>query len=256
MVPDDVHGYRVALIESFRQWGIVLEGVRTHSEEHLRWTFAHEFEAGVWQELNKPFQELRTLVGDSLYFQKREEAFTAFTAAQLNLHENLRKLLSDETDEPIRKQFERITGLVLSEASGLVGLKDDSWGMPRFEVHAIRPAFRVTPSGEILKQVIITITQRRKVPLDPTDVDPASAKIIFRGGSTLILDLETLNVRYAITRRINDEERLERIRTYRTQKADGDISMRATYFGSTQTDETEAASDGAAEPFALLHSDE
>lgn len=259
MVPNDRHRYRVALIESFRQWGITSDSVRTHSEEHLRWLgwpFAHLYGNGddVWRELNKPLQKLRKLVGDSLYFENRFQAFAEFTGAQKALHEDLRILLSDATDIEIRQQFEKITGLVLSEASGLEGLRDDSSGIPRFEVHAIRPALRVSPEGEIIKQVIITVTQRRRVAVDPAD--PQGAKMVFRGGGTLILDLETLNVRYAITKRIDDDERLNRIRAYRKQKAEEDFSLRATYFGTAPFDDDDDQGQPRLEPFALLHADE
>ncbi|UUZ53610.1 hypothetical protein LP419_33605 [Massilia sp. H-1] len=40
MVPNDRIGYRVALIESFRRWGIIPEGLKTLSEEQLRWPYA------------------------------------------------------------------------------------------------------------------------------------------------------------------------------------------------------------------------
>ena len=254
MVPNDRHGYRIALIESFRQWGIVLEGVRTHSEEHLRWPFAHLYGDQIWKELNKPFQKLRQLVGDSLYFENRQTAFERLSNAQQELHEDLRVLLSDQTDENLRHEFEKITGLMVSESSGLVGLKDDRYGMPRFEVHAIRPALRVRPEGDILKQVIITITQRRKVPL--RESDSSGPTMIFRGGCTLILDLETLNVRYAIARRIDNNERLNRIRAYRTQKAEEDFSVRATYFGNALLDDSDESASAQQEPFALLHSED
>jgi hypothetical protein len=254
MVPNDRHGYRIALIESFRQWGIVLEDVRTHSEEHLRWPFAHLYGNQIWEELNKPFQTLRQLVGDSLYFEDRQMAFNRLRDAQKVLHDDLHALLSDATDENLRHQFERITGLVVSESSGLVGLKDDRYGIPYFEVHAIRPALRVRPEGEILKQVIITITQRRKVPLKESD--PNGPTMIFRGGCTLILDLKTLFVRYAIARRIDNNDRLNRIRTYRTQKAEEDFSARATYFGNALLDASSESANAQQEPFALLHSEE
>src|SRR5262249_49221716 len=101
-VPSDTHGYRVALIESFRQWGIVLDGVRTHSEEHLRWPFARMEDDQNWDELNKPLQSLRTLVGDSLYFENREKAFAAFRDAQAKFHETLKNILSDQADYALR----------------------------------------------------------------------------------------------------------------------------------------------------------
>ena len=112
----------------------------------------------------------------------------------------------------------------------------------------------MNPDGEIVKQVIITVTQRRRVAVDPNDPDAES--MVFRGGSTLILDLETLNVRYAITKRIDDEERLSRIRAYRKFKREEDFSLRATYFGAPSFDEMGESTEPQEEPFAILHSGE
>lgn len=239
MVPNDRLRYRVALIESFRQWGITAEGVRTHSEEHLRWPFAHFAGGHVWGALDPSIEKLRKLVSESLYFQSRDEAFSRFTAAQAQLHQDLKALFIGQQDAAIRQSFEQVTGLVLDEARA------------RFEVHAIRPALRVSPDGDIVKQVIITITQRRKVQVDLDDAQRGEMQ--FRGGSTLILDLETLKVRYAVTKAIDDEARLARVRDYRRRKAEDDLSLRASYFGAPAADDDGQAS---IEPFALLHSDE
>lgn len=254
MVPDDRRGYRIALIESFRQWGIVLDGVRTHSEEHLRWPFAHLHGEDVWAEFNKPFQKLRELVNETIYLDDRNALFEKLRKARETLHDDLKELLTQTIDDDLREKFERITGLVLSEGSQLEGLKDDRQNVPRFEVHAIRPALRVRPDGDIQKQVVITIMQRRKVAVDPSI--SSGPKMTFRGGSTLILDLETLNVRYAITRRIGDEDRLQQIREYRKRKAEEDLSVRATYFGAAPTEDDDESSTSTAEPFAILHTEE
>lgn len=251
MVPSDPHGYRVAIIESFRQWGIVPEGVRTHSEEYLRWNNPQFEDPARWNAFSHAAKNLRQVVGDSLYFTSRQEMFDKLTNAQRALHDDLETLLSDKSDRSVREEFEKITGLVLSESSSLDGLRIGRSGTPGFEVHAIRPALRVSPTGDIHKQVIITITQRRLVPLNPDE--PEGDKLNFRGGSTLILDLESMTLRYAITRSIRNEGRLERVRKYRRDKAENDLSLRATYFGAPATENGESP---VREPFALLHSEE
>lgn len=253
MVPNDRYGYRIALIESFRHWGIVSDGVRTHSEEHLRWPFVNlerEEESNIFE---GAAEMLRQVVGESLYFKDREQGFERYRAAQIQLHEYLRDCLSEPIDEK-RKEFERVTGLVISESSRLEGLRDDRSGMPRFEVHAIRPALRVTPEGSILKQVVITVTQRRRVLLDAGS--PNGEQITFRGGSTLILDLDTMALRYAVTKRIDDEARLARVRAYRKSKMEDEQSLRSMYFGQPPFDEDGARDSQGFEPFSLLHEDE
>ena len=205
LVPDDRYGYRVALIESFRQWGIVPDGVRAFSEEHLRLPFIKLSDRAGWNAFSDAAEQLRPVVSQSLYFNSRREAFDAYSQAQSDLHDYLQSALSEEADKPARTEFEKITGLVLRASSDVNGFKRDEQSRPHFEVHTIRPALRVSPNGSIRKQVIITITQRRSVPLDPLDEN--GDILTFRGGSTLILDLDTLKLRYAITRPIDDAGR-------------------------------------------------
>ena len=244
MVPDDRYGYRVAIIESFRQWGIVPEGVRAFSEEHLRLPLVKATDRAGWDAFGEAAEQLRPMVSQSLYFHSRRDAFDAYRSAQLELHDYLQRGLLEEKVSMVYAEFEKITGLVLRKDSGVDGFRHDQQGLPHFEVHAIRPALRVSPDGGIRKQVIITITQRRRVLLDPDD--PHSETLNFRGGSTLILDLDTLKVRYAITRPIDDDARLERVRQYRRELSENDLSLRANYFGA-------APEDGELEPFCLLH---
>ena len=244
MVPDDRYGYRVSMIESFRQWGIVPEGVRAFSEEHLRLPFIKLTDRAGWNAFSDAAERLRPVVSQSLYFNSRKEAFDAYRQAQLSLHDYLQSAFSEDADSSVRAEFEKITGLVLRADSGVTGFRNDKCNRPHFEVHAIRPALRVSPDGDIRKQVIITITQCRYVPLDAED--PQSEILHFRGGSTLILDLDTLKIRYAVTRPIDDPARLERIRQYRRELSENDSSLRSTYFGVMPED-------AGLEPFCLLH---
>jgi hypothetical protein len=82
------------------------------------------------------------------------------------------------------------------------------------------------------------------------DIDPGkkgtSPTFEFRGGCTIILDLQTLKLKYVIRKSIDDEARVRRQRDYRS--SDAGASLRATYFGSGLNAITN-------EPFALLHSD-
>lgn len=249
MVPADEHGYRVALIESFRHWGIVPEGVRTLSEEHLCWSVPNTEELAAFQEVA---ERLRPLVTESLYFDDREHSFHAFRKARERTHELLEELLSGSREAQQRKQFEAITGINITDIDALEGLRSSQRGNPTFEVHSIRPALRVSPNGRIMKQMIVSLVQRRRVAIDPEN--PARGKFDFRAGSTLIFDLEGLSLRYAITRRIDDVERLERIRVYRKSLSADRLSLRETYFGSGPTANGNGASE-AKEPFCLLHAD-
>jgi hypothetical protein len=158
----------------------------------------------------------------------------------------------------IVKKFEDLTGLYLwrdaEKDKSAPGLKSSDTKYV-FEVHSFRGARRVGPDGEKVDEVIISLTQERSVPLylqpEPDDGEAETAgneddeaNFLFRGGCTLILDLQTLRLKYVIKKRIDDEARLDRQRAYRT--GDAQASLRFTYFGRAQTGE---------EPFALLHSE-
>ena len=251
MVPDDAHGYRVALIESFRRWGILPEGLRALSEEQLRWPFALMKDFQGWNALNDAATQIRTTITETLYIRDRKELFDELRSARIFTHNFLESAMSDSADAPHRPEFNRITGLNISLSSGLEGLSVNENGIPRFEVHDLRPALRVRPDGTIMKQLILVLTQQREVLVDPDD--ESAGTFTFRGGSTLIFDLEgsTPSLRYAITRPINSQERLDRIRAYAKRKSEAHLSLRKTYFGGPS--DTNTALD--TEPLCQLHSE-
>ena len=247
MVPDDKYGYRIALIESFRRWGIVPEGLKTLSEEQLRWPYARlEFESG-WNTLAEIVKILRPLIAEALFNQDRQKVFEGLREARGQTHEFLRKSLQRADEMNQRKEFMRITGLDLTPNAAFLGIQLKSSGLPSFEVHSVQPTLRVTPGQQILKQLIISVTQRMR----DLQVDPASPELgtfDFRGGSTLIFDLEgeQPSLRYAITRPIDDPERLAAIIAYRRSAAVNGMSLRELYFDQASQAERE-------EPFCLLH---
>jgi hypothetical protein len=250
MVPSDPYGYRIAIIESFRRWGVVPSGLRTLSEEQLRWPFVKMKDYNGWNALTEIAQQLRGLMSETLYMQNRETLFGKLRDARAHTHEYLKQVLSDSADAAHRPEFARVTGLNLAVSSGLQGLSCDKSGMPIFEVHAVRPALRVSPDGTIMKQMIMIVTQRRQVPVDPAVTD--SSKFDYRGGSTLIFDLEgeQPSLRYAVTRAIDDDNRLAEVRAYRQSKGQDFLTLRETYFGRRGGGE-----DATLEPFSLLHTE-
>jgi hypothetical protein len=249
MVPNDRYGYRVALIESFRRWGIVPEGLRTLSEEQLRWPFAKiEFDVDTgnqWDALSSLAAELRDLVSESLYLQDRHAIFEKLREARAKAHGYLHNVLQGKAVAQ-RQAYEAVTGLTLNAQAGLQGLRFKRSGIPTFEVHSVIPALRVTPDGQIMKQLLISVTQRqRDVPID--EQDPEKGTFDFRGGCTLIfnMDSQSPTLRYAITRRLDDSGRRSAIQAYKTRRVDEGLSLRETYFGAS-----DAVKD---EPFCLLH---
>ena len=101
------------------------------------------------------------------------------------------------------------------------------------EVHSVRPARRVAPDGRARADLVIEITQRFQ--LEP----PRSGR--FRGGCTLLVDLEENEVRYFVRKRVDSAARVEAQLNFQQSLRD---ELRDTYFaGSLQE----------AEPFAMLH---
>ena len=144
----------------------------------------------------------------------------------------------------------KLTGLCLSDDAP-AGLTRDRYGHPEFEVHAVYPARRVGPDGQLALNIVIEVTQNRKGFRDPDrqarfdrglDADRPTEDFNFRGGCTLIFD-ETSELRYVIKKDILSESRLARRRDYLNHPESA--SLRATYFGAS----------GNAEPFAMLHRD-
>jgi len=75
------------------------------------------------------------------------------------------------------------------------GFRLDAQSRPRFEVHSVRPARRVTDDGEIRTDIIAVITQRRTLTL------PGGGTAVVRGGCTLVLDRreDVPPIRYCVT---------------------------------------------------------
>jgi hypothetical protein len=252
MVSDDKYGYRVALIESFRRWGILPDGLKTLSEEQLRWPYArleYQNEDGEqWNALAAIVVELRDLINRSLYQQERAEVFKTLKQARAQTKKYLADALSSQTAQ--RDHFMRITGLDLRPDGNIPGLRYRSKGLPSFEVHTVLPTLRVTPDGQILKQLIISVTQRLvDMPVDPDRPDDPDNLFDFRGGSTLIFNMEGAEptLRYAITRPITDVARLEATRAHRRNRSIHGFGLRETYFANSAAFK--------AEPFCFLHSD-
>jgi hypothetical protein len=186
----------------------------------------------------------------------REKIFNLTTVARRALEEWLIYFKSDAGPEEVGN-FEKATGLYFYKPSegeknlkSLEGREESLTGLGvykgkyLFEVHSFRGAQRVAPDGTPVNRVIISITQKRKVKLDESSTDPKPEKFFFRGGCTLIFDLNTLQLKYLIKKPIDNKDgRLTRQRQYRT--GEGSASLRMTYFGPPEK----------TEPFALLHSD-
>jgi hypothetical protein len=239
LVPNDDRGYRVAVIEAFRRRGIYPRDVRNLSIEGLRWPASR-------QEDSESFKQIAAGMGyvldRSRYLKSRQESFKVMSEWRAALHNFITYHLKDVST------FERLTGLMLRPAPGIdlkaLGFMLDNAGNPRYEVHSLHPAQRVGPDGNLLNQLIISITQQRAVPLNPAY--PEAGTFAFRGGCTLILDQDSLSLTYKIAKPIYSDGDLRMLQQRQFINDSSSGSLRATYFSPL-------ARGAGHEPFALLH---
>jgi hypothetical protein len=236
LVPDDVRGYRIALIEAFRRRGIYPQGVRSLSAESLCWSGPAGGEGSELERLLPGVEELRRLPPDWASGSDREKIRREMDASGGAVH---RWLLSD-SGRPLAK----LVGIALDKDAPF-SIDRDAEGWPKFEVHSVRPARRQGPDGQALTDLVIEVTQRRhgyldselQAMVDRGEVQPAPPHDFwFRGGCTLLVDLESRAVRYCIVKQILSGPRLEAHRAFLAAPAEG--SLGATCQG---------------EPFAMLH---
>ena len=188
------------------------------SEKALRWPNGDELDQPARDAIAFFAKELSPLL-NATRKPTRRELFDLAQKFQGRIHE----LLASKVDASLLGNFEKVTGLNLADADS-----PDEEGRPRYEVHAVRPLRRRGPSGEEINQVVLCITQSRSLTVD-------GEKVRLHGGCTLILDLDTLELRYAIGKSIQDAER------------------EAAYLGWLGENPTAAALAGLDEPIAYLH---
>ncbi|MFY9821279.1 MAG: hypothetical protein WAM82_07845 [Thermoanaerobaculia bacterium] len=244
LVPDDDRGYRIAIVEAFRRRGIYPQGVRSLSIENLCWATPTGDAAQALRELLPFVDSVRgsahhgwSLSGDR---QKIREEMEVRARA---VHQ---WLLSDSG-----RTVARLLGLSLGDNASHSIEREN--GVPKVEVHSVRPARRQGPDGQALTDLVIEVTQRRRGYIDSVlqeQVDkglknpPPREDFWFRGGCTLLADLEHREVRYLIGKDIESPGRLAAHRTFYQEPSDG--SLRATYFGDPRRQ-------APAEPYAMLH---
>jgi hypothetical protein len=119
-------------------------------------------------------------------------------------------------------------------------------------------ASRVTPDGKLVNHVIVTMLQKRGVRAEiknnkfhikgyfvPDEEKAPKDGFIFRGGCTLVFDLDKLCLKYAIRKSITDECRMEH--QYRYTHGLMEETPGVSYF-----DEQELSA--LSGPFGFMHS--
>jgi len=273
IVADDNRDYRIAFIDAFRKRGIYPAGVKNLSVESLSYPTPDTKEMREQVAILSKF--LRDFRSDITYATKRQEIFETnkrYIAGEYKkegrsiygLHRRLHHKFGNSIG------FEKLTGLVFSDNYENLGIRGSTAyntnpPRPSFEVHSLHFASRVGPDGNQSNQVIVTLIQRASVILKEDkkgnkSVIGGDGKNSFEltGGCTLIFDLDTLELNYAISKPLLDVELLRRteehklnlgraIQIYEHQHPSRQtMNAYQAYFSAT-------GSNRMAEPFAFLH---
>jgi hypothetical protein len=265
--PDDAYGYRLAFMESFRQWGIYPRGMRTMSLQDLQWPTGAEAEEAAAVHVDA--EEIR-----SLFTEDQPDEAMEVTSRRRRLARRLRPwdLESDrfKTWEGVEsnsavlwawlvrgrgRKLAPAIGIVLDAAAAPATVyRSRANDEPAVEVHSVRYALRRGPRGGTATDLVVEITQRRRGYFDTAqqeamDGRPAGASLdepdfIYRAGCTLLINPTTMEVRRVIRTpgTITDQAQLERVRAFLAEGLEAPNAFHAA----------RAAFD-AREPFALLH---
>ena len=198
LVPEDEHHYRVAIIEAFRRRGLYPRDLRTLSEQSLHWPSGELLDDDGRTAIALLADKLRPLAEQSHYHEPRETTFDFLRKFREGIH----NLLTPRIGKKVLGNLEEITGLMLSPRKKKVpGLEISKNGGYKFEVHSVRPVRRHGPGGEEVDNIVLSITQKRSIGRNGESYN-------MLGGCTLLLDLDTLSLRYAICKPIGDPQRV------------------------------------------------
>ncbi|HEY8735380.1 MAG TPA: hypothetical protein VIL90_12495, partial [Puia sp.] len=212
--PKDVNGYRIALIEAFRSWGIFPDRVNTLSVESLCWSKPGEqnpqLNANEKSILKYVARFLKDRVGEiidlsTLEANNREQIFDASQKLRAQVYGLLagknRAFLSKEAWSGFLKKIGLTDEVVKFTYNGE---KIQSNGPPPIEVYKVRPVYRVGREDMLIEQVLITLTQTFSI--KGGSLDGAT----FRGGTTLILNIsKDYDVEYIIFKNILSSHRFK-----------------------------------------------
>jgi hypothetical protein len=232
-VPDDDLLYRIAFVEAFRRRGLYPRDLKTLSPDSLLWRTPESDEIRPSQTLQDALQRMQPYASEFLFAQV-ETAIEQPRERIFHLQRELRRDLHGWLQEHFRTHADG------KRDAAFLGLDPDR----SFEVHTARFALRPSPDGDIDAQVLVGVTQRMAIPVNPAM--PAGPLMPFEGGATIVGDVRRLKIRYCVRKNVKSVGRQARQQTFAATRLD---SVRATYFG---TAESPFADDGD-EPFAAMH---
>jgi hypothetical protein len=270
MVVEDHYRYRVAFVEAFQKRGISATGIRSMAVEDL----THEANP-LDQDSDRRVEEIQRQIGGFLRELKQK---VSYQTTRRDVYEQTKEFIRGTSGlhKLVESAFASADGRRLVELTGMMFPNDKAKAeklglefgyltrrVASYAISNVWLANRVTPDGNIVNHVIVTLAQKRGVRFKVDEDDNVTVDekgffapdrtprqdwgdnhIVFRGGCTLIFDLEAMKLRYAVSKNIDDRQRM--IRQFRFEKGlmgeDGQ-----TYFDS-------GTLSAVAGPFAFMHS--
>lgn len=218
LVARDPHHYRLAFINAFRRRGIYPKGIKTLSEDSLRYPLAAKglsrssssmllalgdiFE-DYWKEVID-LSDRETIWRTSRDFIRGGKAGRK-DEQRMGLHQRLKETVGYSVD------FERLTGMILKDWKEF-GVRTSKGG-PSFEIINLRLVARVGPDGNKMNQIVFGLRQKMTGTWDGekfvANVSRSKkGSIQVQGGCTIIYDLDERALKYAISKPLLDPEQL------------------------------------------------
>lgn len=228
LVAIDDRSYRIAFIEAFRNWGIYPNDVMSISEENLIYNVDYNSKhltafTNRIEGLIKSFNDKLSYITDRAGIYKATKEFITGNFDDKNM-KGLHWYFVNDLTEDEKITLENITGLVLT--SNYTNLKINTSkkypGSPAIQIYSVVVNNRIGPDNKLLRQIVITLVQTCMVKCthhesnnsyDLTPVNRASRNLEqdgvfeFRGGCTLIFNLDEKRLTHVISKPIFQKSR-------------------------------------------------
>jgi hypothetical protein len=193
LVRDDNRGYRVAFIYAFRKRGIFPYDVRRLAEDSLLWE-PPPMEKGLLDLFSKVIPKLDLTWGLTI------ERQNAFNLSQKN-GAILQKWLTEPHDAQ-RRLLRQILGFEEPAKKWTAQIGDQTFTgeIRAIETHSVRVCRRTAPDGSSKPTLVIELTQTLRA-------DPNQDR--YRGGCTLLFDLNTSRLNYLVRKRLLSQWSIE-----------------------------------------------
>ncbi len=218
--PEDNNGYRVALIDAFRAWGIFPDRVKTLSAYSLRW-----FPPDLTKKEEKAMNMMAAYIKEDVRIISRLTDRKLIAGKYKDLQRNLHQLL-ESPDTKAKKEWDasKLTkkdwdgylekiGVMRNKKPYSIPYDDGTLEFaesPKLEVHNVKHAFRMGREDRQLEQVIISLTQTHRVEKGE------HRGFKFRSGCTMVVNIlnDEMKVEYIILKRFDKDKRLPRQADY------------------------------------------